>query len=183
MEEYMREPGNLGSALGGRSGAARSVVAFCALSAVLVTGCGAEGRDEVLKGFQLELPPCQTENQTFSGQTSAPGIKLAMSFTASTSCVEQYLKDHQVDLSRPLYWPASGWDSVGGEKISPTEPPFRPESMKQFKLHLDAGKKYKKYIGFRTPKDAEFTVLLDPEGENTSLYMESRLPGRVGRAD
>ncbi|WP_329448727.1 hypothetical protein OG906_37185 (plasmid) [Streptomyces sp. NBC_01426] len=179
----MRESGNLRSAFGGRSGTARFVVVFSTLSVVFVTGCGAEDRDDVLKGFQLELPPCQTEDLTFSGQTSAPGIKMAMSFTASTSCVEQYLKDHQVDLSNPLYWPASGWDSVGGEKISPTEPPFKPESMKQFKLNLDAGKKYKKYIGFRTPKDAEFTVLLDPEEGNTSLYMESRLPGRVGRAD
>ncbi|MFF3430450.1 hypothetical protein [Streptomyces sp. NPDC002602] len=150
---------------------------------VFVAGCGAEDRDDVLKGFQLELPPCPTENLTFSGQTSAPGIDLAMSFTASTSCVEQYLKDHHVDLSRPLYWPASGWDSVGGRKIPPTEPPFGPEHMKQFKLNLDASKKYKKYIGFRTPKDAEFRVLLDPEGSKTSLYMESRLPGRVGKSD
>ncbi|MEU9798968.1 hypothetical protein [Streptomyces sp. NPDC051000] len=179
----MRKSNSLRSTFGGRSRTAKFTVASCALSIALVTGCGAEDRDDVLKGFQLQLPPCPTENLTFSGQTSAPGISLAMSFTAPTGCVEQYLKDHHVDLSHPLYWPASGWNSVGGRKIPPTEPPFTPESMKQFKLKLDPNKQYKKYIGFRTPKDAEFTVLLDPVGEMTSLYMESDLAGRVGRAD
>ncbi|MGI5451001.1 hypothetical protein ACQEVM_35555 [Streptomyces sp. CA-243310] len=175
----MRKSGNLRSAVDRRSRTAMFAVASCVLSIAFVGGCGAEDRDDVLKGFELELPTCPTENLTFSGQTSAPGIQLAMSFTASTSCVETYLKGHGVDLSRPLYWPASGWDVIGDHTFPPTEPPFEPEHMKQFKLDLDASKKYKMYIGFRTPKDAEFRVLLDPEGGNTSLYMESRSAGRV----
>ncbi|MER6519193.1 hypothetical protein ABT246_20385 [Streptomyces sp. NPDC001553] len=179
----MRKSGNLRSAFERRSRKAKFAVASCVLSIALVTGCGAEDRDDVLKGFELELPPCPTENLTFSGQTSAPGIELAMSFTASTSCVEQYLKDHHVDLSHPLYWPASGWTSIGNHTFPPTEPPFKAEHMKQFKIDLDANKKYKRYIGFLTSKGAEFSVLLDPEGSNTSLYMESRSTGRVRMAD
>ncbi|MEW2371452.1 hypothetical protein AB0940_19130 [Streptomyces sp. NPDC006656] len=178
----MRELDSLRSSPDGHSGPTRVLVTFWTLFAVLVTGCAAEGRKEALQGFQLELPPCQTENLTFSGQTSAPGVKLAMSFTAPTTCVEQYLKDHHVDLTTPIYWPASAWDTAGGERISPTAPPFKPETMKQFKLKLDPNKRYKRYIGFRTPKDAEFSVLLDPDGDQTSLYMESRLPGRVGKS-
>ncbi|MER5807798.1 hypothetical protein ABT143_06310 [Streptomyces sp. NPDC002033] len=179
----MRELDGLRPSSGGRSGPTKVFVMFCAFFAVIVTGCATEAREDVLKGFQLELPPCPTENLTFSGQTSAPGIKLAMSFTAPTTCVEQYLKDHHVDLTNPLYWPTSAWDNIGGASISPTAPPFRPGSMKQFKLALDPNKRYKRYIGFRTPKEAEFSVLLDREGEQTSLYMESRLPGRVGKLD
>lgn len=166
-----------------RSRSAWALVVASTLSAPFVTGCAEESREQVLKAFRLELPPCETRDMTFSGQSSAPGINLAMSFTAPESCVKQYLTDHQVDLERPVYWPASGESKVGGTPISPTKPPFGADSMKQFKLELDPSKKYEVYRGFTTPKKAEFKVLLVPQGEQISVYMECVITGEVSRRD
>ncbi|MFE6846758.1 hypothetical protein [Streptomyces sp. NPDC057686] len=166
---------------GWRSRSAWYLVALCALSAPLVTGCAAESREDVLKAFDLELPTCQTENVTFSGQTSWPGTNLKMSFTAAKSCVEQYLTDHQVDLSNPIYWPAAAENRIGDNTFSPTRPPFEADAMEQFKLKLDPSKRYEMYIDFRTPKKAQFSVLLVPQGDQVSVFMASDLTGDIGK--
>ncbi|MFE2549855.1 hypothetical protein ACFXGI_15095 [Streptomyces sp. NPDC059355] len=136
----------------------------------------------MLKAFRLELPPCETRDMTFSGQSSAPGIDLAMSFTAPKDCVEKYLTDHHVDRTNPIHWPDAGETVVGNRTLSPTRPPFDADHMKQFKLKLDPAGRYDVHVDFVTPKEAGFKVLLVPQGELTSVYMESRLTGNVGKS-
>ena len=45
-------------------------VSACALLAV--TGCSQENQNDVLAGFGLKMPPCEREDQTFSGTTDYP---------------------------------------------------------------------------------------------------------------
>lgn len=164
-----------------RSGSAWLLIALSALSLPLVTGCAEESRQEVMQAFQLDLPPCQTEKETFSGQTSWPGPSLVLSFKAPKDCVNQYLKDHEADVTNPIQWPGSAESTMGDVKLSPTRPPFEDASMKQFHLELDPGKKYEIFTGFRTPKEAEFRVLLVPDGDDVTAYMESTTTGDVGK--
>ncbi|MET9701225.1 hypothetical protein ABZY31_30520 [Streptomyces sp. NPDC006529] len=103
-----------------------------------------------MQAFQLDLPRCQTEKETFSGQTSWPGPSLVLSFKAPKDCVNQYLKDHEADVTNPIQWPGSAESTMGDVELSPTRPPFEDASMKQFHLELDPGKKYEIFTGFRT---------------------------------
>lgn len=152
-------------------------VSACVVVAVVVSA--RDSQDDVLAGFGLEMPPCETEDQTFSGTTSYPNSYLRMSFTAPRDCVERYLRDHDVEMATPLHWPAAGTDRVGSKTFSPTDPPFSDDAMKQFGLKLDPKKKYDYYIDFRTARDAEFTVFLVPRGERTEVYMDVFSPGRA----
>ncbi|MCC0094433.1 hypothetical protein K7B10_06450 [Streptomyces flavotricini] len=88
-----------------------------------------------------------------------------------------------MDLERPIYWPGSGQTKVDGTPISPTEPPFTADAMKQFKLELDPNKRYETDIGFVTPKRAEFDVLLVPQGEQVGVCMECVVSGDVSKRD
>ncbi|MFJ3235944.1 hypothetical protein [Streptomyces sp. NPDC086787] len=136
-----------------------------------------------MTAFRLDLPPCQTENVTSSGDTSSMEARLALSFTAPKNCVTQYLKDHQVDVTNPVQWPRPAPSIMDGVALSPTRPPFTEGVMKQFHLTLDPHKKYATYHDFRTPKEAEFRVLLVPQGQKTAVYMESLVAGNVGKPD
>lgn len=177
----MHERGRTRLTGGLRAGSAWRLVALSALAAPLVTGCAGESREEVLKAFELDLPACPTEVTTFSGTTSWPDTKLVMSFTVPKDCAEQYLTDHGVDLAKPIPWPAAAANTQGSVTISPTDPPFQDEAMKQFDLKLDPSKKYEVFRGFTTPKEAEFRVLLVPQGARTAVYMESGATGKVKR--
>lgn len=177
----MHERGRMRFVGGLRTGSAWRLVALSALAAQLVTGCASESREELLRAFALELPACPTEVTSFSGTTSWPDTKLAMSLTVSKDCAEQYLKDHGVDMAKPIHWPASGPSIQGSVTLSPTDPPFQDKAMKQFDLTLDPSKRYDMFRGFTTPKEAEFLVLLVPEGARTAVYMESGATGKVKR--
>ncbi|MFI8100572.1 hypothetical protein [Streptomyces sp. NPDC086023] len=167
------------SGAGRRPGALRGLLAAAVLAAPLVTGCAAESREDLLKAFALDLPACQTEILTFSGTTSWPDTRLATSFTVPKDCVDGYLKAHGVDLTNPVQWPALAPSRIGDRIIPPTEPPFEDETMEQFGLELDPSAKYDMFLGFTTPKKAEFLVLLVPQGDRTAVYLESGATGDV----
>ncbi|MEW2249870.1 hypothetical protein AB0907_21310 [Streptomyces sp. NPDC006975] len=143
------------------------------------TGCAHDSQGEVLQGFGLDMPACETERQTFSGTTSWPDSHLTMSFVAPKDCVERYLKDHGVDMASPQHWPAPGTDRIGTTTFSPTEPPFENDAMKQFDLQLDPGKQYDIYTDFRSSREARFDVLLIPRGEKTEVYMDMTSAGHA----
>ncbi|MGW4162830.1 hypothetical protein [Streptomyces sp. NPDC004788] len=155
-----------------------AALALSVLSMPVLAGCAGQSQEEVLREFALELPQCSTEDMTFSGSTDSSDIHLAMSFAVSRPCAEQYLKTHGVDLDVRLAWPG-GEVKDGNVAIRPTDPPFSADAMEQFKLSLDPKKTYDVYLGFRTPKEAEFKVLLVPSKDKVGLYMEATSLGCV----
>ncbi|MER5886889.1 hypothetical protein ABT160_23960 [Streptomyces sp. NPDC001941] len=142
-----------------------------------LAGCSQSSGD-VLEKFRLEFPDCSYSDRTFSGTTDWPRPHVAMSFTTDRECADQYLKNHGVDLEDPSHWPTPGSGTVGGPTLPPDYPPFESDAMDQFKLKLDPKRQYDLYH-FKTGAQAEFKVLLDPEGDRTGVYMESVAYGKV----
>ncbi|MCT9094355.1 hypothetical protein N4G70_36815 [Streptomyces sp. ASQP_92] len=141
--------------------------------AVLTSASCSASREDLLKIFDLDLPGCRTTNMWSAGNKDWPQQHMLLRFTAPKVCVEQYLDDHGVSRDNPLHWPTGESGTFGDQKVSPTDPPFQPQSMKDFKLKLDPEKRYDLYNDFKTPTGAVFLVLVDPQGEQSTIYLDS----------
>ncbi len=103
-------------------------------------------------------------------------MKVELRFRASEDCVHGYLVSQHVDFDQEIDWPF-GPVKANGETLSPTRPPFQEEEMKRLNLHLDPGEKCA-VNEFRTPSGALLKVLVDPRGEEETVYLVSRSTGK-----
>ncbi|WP_058041260.1 hypothetical protein [Streptomyces roseifaciens] len=110
----------------------------------MLGGCG-HSRQEVLDVMYLKMPECPVKMLSYKAdELWWPPATVEMSYTVPKSCMDDYLATQGVDdLGKPsLKWP-SGWSGSNGDReIKPTDPPFPSETMKRFKLRLDASRTY-----------------------------------------
>ncbi|MFE2270969.1 hypothetical protein ACFXB4_17190 [Streptomyces lavendulae] len=147
--------------------------------APLLGGCATHSRQEVLDAVHLRMPDCPAEMHSYAADEAwwPPGW-VEMSYTVPKDCMDAYLAAHGVDLTaKPINtWPRSGTSFVGGAPIEPTDPPFSPKTMRRFKLRLDASRTYPEH-SFETPYGSRFTVLLDEQGDSTTVYLKTDFGG------
>ncbi|MFG3280440.1 hypothetical protein [Streptomyces sp. NPDC048111] len=148
------------------------VWAFTALAVLSSASCAAS-REDLLKIFDLDLPGCRTTDMWYKGDAGWPSQHMSLRFTAPKACVDQYLSDHGVSRDHPLHWPTGESGTFEGRQVTPTDPPFAPGRMKDFGLTLNPEKRYDLYNDFTTPTGAVFLVLVDPQGEQSTIYLDS----------
>lgn len=160
-----------------RSASAASVALLVA--APLLAGCATHSRQEVLDAVHLEMPDCPAEMHSYAADEAwwPPGW-VEMSYTVPKSCMDAYLAARGVDpAANPVNtWPRNGTTIMGDQVIKPTDPPFAPNTMRRFKLRLDASRTYPKH-SFETPYGSRFTVLLDEQGDTTTAYLITAFGG------
>lgn len=168
-----------------RSRRVAMTLAVSALCVYALSGCSSEEQDKraypgspagqslesVLKRFDLRLPSCETENVGFAGSSHYPDEALGLSFRASKSCVDTFLKNYGVvDVDKPFSWPSAGADPR-------QDAYFLEGDAKRFGWKFDRSRQYSTYRGFHTPNGSLFKVLVDPNGVKETVYMQATFAG------
>lgn len=163
-------------------------------AALMLAGCGKEPDPRAYPGsesgvtweeatarYRLSLPACPMDGLRFDIQPRLTD-RLAFTFTATKSCVDDYLTQHGVDAAHPFgRWPSGVSGTAGGATIGPYDPPFDAEEMRQFGWVLDPGVQHDTYDDFETPNRwSTFKVLVKPGPDREVVYFRSVTLGGDG---
>lgn len=122
----------------------------------------------VAKAFGLDLPSCGLEGVGFSGTAKYPGQNLNLSFKAPKDCVDRFLTDHSVDVTRPVHWSPGQGAGTGFDSDAET---------RAFGWSFDRNVTYDLFVDFTTSNGSRFSVVADPGQSERTVYMMARFLG------
>jgi hypothetical protein len=153
-------------------------------AALMLAGCGKEpdpraypgsesgvSWEEATARYRISPPPCAVDDLRFDLQPRLTD-RLAFTFTAEKSCVDDYLKQYGVDPADPwLRWPA---DFSG-------RPPLYERTVQDLGWTFDPNVEHVVYSGFRTPdRWSSFDVVVRPGPDRETAYFLSKILGGEG---